>query len=498
VVTTNTVFVGCTPEVSCGPSGAILAVGSDARAAAGREARHVELGGRALAGLGDAHLHLEWLARSRHAVELTGASTRRETLRRVERFAARRPAGAWISGSGWFNDLWTDDSSFPTRRELDSVTGGRPAVLTRKDGHSAWLNTAALSAVGFHRGSPDPQRGVIDRDDAGEPSGVVREAASSLAQRAVPAPSEADFTADLAAVLRDLARLGLTTVHTMDSARLFAALQRLHDAGRLPIRVVWNFPQEELGAALALGIRSGYGDDRLRVWGMKGFLDGSLGSRTAQMLDGGGVIGIPQRDLVELVRQCAAAELNVCLHAIGDGAVRRALDALQPFRRAWRLWRPRLEHAQCVHRDDVPRFAAIGVIASMQPLHAVSDRELVEELWPGRAGASYAWGALARAGAVLAFGSDAPVGSAAPLLGVDAATGWRRRAHWHPELALSRPTALRAYSHGVAYAAGMERLTGRLRRGLQCDLTVVDGDLAVATVVGGTVVARGDRGRPAL
>jgi hypothetical protein len=277
----------------------------------------------------------------------------------------------------------------------------------------------------------------------------------------------------------------------MDSPRLFSALQRLHDAGRLPIRVVWSFPQSELEAALAMGIRSGYGDDRLRVWGMKGFLDGSLGSRTAEMLDGGGgTTGIPQDELIELLRRCAAADLNVCLHAIGDGAVRRALDALQPLQDAGRLWRPRIEHAQCVHRDDIPRFAALGVIASMQPLHAVSDRDLVEELWPGRAEGCYAWGALARAGAALALGSDAPVDSPDPLRGIDAATAWRRRAGWHPELALTRTAALRAYSHGVAYAAGMERLTGRLRPGLQCDLTVIDKGRVTATVVGGTVVAR--------
>ena len=487
---TNTVFVGCTPEVACGPSGAILGVGNGAREAAGRGSRRVDLAGRALAGLGDAHLHLEWLARSRRAVDLSGARTRQEALSRVERFAAGQAADAWISGSGWFNDLWTDDPRFPTRHELDSVTGGRPAVLTRKDGHSAWLNTAALGAAGFRRDIADPSGGVVDRDSGGEPSGVVREAASALAQRMVPEPPDDAFTADVAAVLRDLARLGLTTVHTMDSARLFRALQRLHDAGRLPIRVVWNFPQAELGAAIAMGVRSGYGDERLRVWGVKSFLDGSLGSRTAEMLDGGGVTGIPQGELVELVRRCAVAELNVCLHAIGDAAVRRALDALQPFGRAWRLWRPRIEHAQCVHRDDVPRFAASGVIASMQPLHAVSDREMVEKLWPGRVEASYAWGALARAGAVLAFGSDAPVESAAPLLSIDAATTWRRRSGWYPELALSRAAALRAYSRGVAYAAGMERLTGRLRKGLQCDLTVLDGSRVVATVVGGTVVWR--------
>src|SRR5258708_16436780 len=223
------------------------------------------------------------------------------------------------------------------------------------------------------------------------------------------------------------------------------------------------------------------------MWGMKGFLDGSLGSRTAEMLDGSGLTCLPQDELVELVRKCAAAQLNVCLHAIGDRAVRRALDALERHRGAWRMWRPRIEHAQCVHADDQPRFARRGVIAARQAIHAVSDRELAEKEWPRYTAASYAWRALARAGTTLAFGSDAPVEKASPLLGLDAATGWRRRNRWHPELAVSRPAALRAYSFGVAYAAGMERLTGSLRAGLQGDLTIIDGDEVGATVVAGKV-----------
>jgi predicted amidohydrolase YtcJ len=486
----NTLFVGATPNVACGADGQILAVGDGARDAAGRKATRVELTGRVLPGLGDAHLHLEWLARQRRSVDLTGAPTRGAVLARVERFAARQPHDAWVSGWGWCNDEWADDQRFPDRYELDRATGGRPALLARKDGHSAWLNSVALQAVGFGCDVSDPVGGVIDRDLVGEPTGMVREAACSLAQSKVPRTPEDVFTADVRSALRDLARRGLTSVHTMDSARLFRALQRLHDSNSLPIRVAWNFPQGELDAAIAMGIRSGYGDDRLRVWGMKGFLDGSLGSRTAEMLDGSGLTGIPQDELVELVRRCAAAELNVCLHAIGDRAVRRALDALQPHRGAWRLWRPRIEHAQCVHSTDAPRFASIGVIASMQPVHAVSDRDIVEREWPGLATTSYAWGALAHAGAPLAFGSDAPVENASPLLGLDAATSWRRRARWHPELALSRAAALRAYTRGVAYAAGMETLTGSLRAGLQCDLTVIDGDRVTATVVAGKVVAR--------
>jgi predicted amidohydrolase YtcJ len=220
-------------------------------------------------------------------------------------------------------------------------------------------------------------------------------------------------------------------------------------------------------------------------------LDGSLGSRTAEMLDGGGVVVTPQDELAEIARRSAAARLNVCLHAIGDGAVRRALDALEPLVGAWDAWRPRLEHAQCVDPADMPRFAALGVVASMQPAHAVADREVAEAQWAGRTAHAFAWGALQAAGAILAFGSDAPVEDPSPLLGIDAASGWRARARWHPNLALTRASAIRAYTRGVVYAAGMEAETGALRPGLRCDMTVVDRGEVVATVVGGQVAWAG-------
>ena len=309
-------------------------------------------------------------------------------------------------------------------------------------------------------------------------------------RRLVPEPSDAAFDRGMLGALRALAAKGITSAHTMDTPRAFRSFQRLHGAGRLPLRVTWNFPAAELAAAERIGIRSGWGDETLRIWGVKAFLDGSLGSRTAEMLDGSGVTVLPQDELRELVRRCAEAELNVCLHAIGDGAVRRALDALQPHVGAWRQWRPRIEHAQCVDPADVPRFRAAGVIASMQPIHAVADRELADREWPAVAGHSYAWRPLLDAGAVLAFGSDAPVEDAAPLLGIDAATGWRRRAGWHPELAIPRAAAIRAYTAGAAYAAGTEKSVGRLAPGLLCDLTFVDADQVVGTAVGGRVTWR--------
>jgi predicted amidohydrolase YtcJ len=205
------------------------------------------------------------------------------------------------------------------------------------------------------------------------------------------------------------------------------------------------------------------------------------------MLDGSGTARLSQPDLVEMVERCARAELNVCLHAIGDGAVRRALDALARRRDTWRHWRPRIEHVQCVNPKDVPRFARIGVIASMQPIHAVADRELADRYWPKVTAHSYAWGALERAGVRLAFGSDAPVENADPMLGIDAATVWRRRASWHPQLAISSAKALRAYTAGAAYAVGMEQHLGSLRLGKLCDITVVDEGRVTATIVGGGV-----------
>ena len=479
-------FAGCAPEVAAGPDGRILAIGDGAREAAGRGAEVIRLRGTALPGLIDAHIHLEGLAEQHLTLELTGAARLEEALQRVEAWARRLPPDAWVVGSGWYNDAWPNPA-FPTRRHLDVAAGGRPVYLRRKDGHTAWVSSAALSLAGIDASTDDPAGGVIDRDGRRRPTGILRETAMQAVFGILPRATDAELDSAMTKALNGLAELGVTSVHSMDSARGFASLQRLHSVDRLPLRVTYNLPLADLHHAERLGMRSGWGDDRLRIWGVKAFLDGSLGSRTAEMLDGSGTARLPQAELVDMIDRCARAELNVCLHAIGDGAVRRALDALARKRYAWRHWRPRIEHAQCVHQKDVPRFARIGVIASMQPIHAVADRELADRYWPKVAAHSYAWGALERAGARLAFGSDAPVETADPLLGIDAATGWRKRAGWHPELAISRAKALRAYTSGAAYAVGVEQHVGSLRLGKLCDMTVVDDAGVLATIVGGKV-----------
>jgi predicted amidohydrolase YtcJ len=479
-------FAGCTPEVAAGPDGTILAVGARAPEAAGRGAEVVRLAGRAWPGLIDSHIHLEGLAERHLDLDLNGARSLEAALDSIGRWAAGRPKEAWVIGSGWYNDAW-DDPAFPTRKHLDAAAAGRPVYLRRKDGHSAWVSSAALHVAGIDSSSTDPPGGLIDRDRAGAPTGILRETAMQAVFSLVPRAEGLELDAAMGRALFGLARLGVTSVHSMDSARGFGSLQRLHSRGRLRIRVAYNLPDADLAHAERIGVRSGWGDDWLRIWGVKAFLDGSLGSRTAEMLDGSGTARMPQADLVAMVDRCARAELNVCLHAIGDGAVRRALDALAPRRRAWRRWRPRIEHVQCIDPEDMRRFARVGAIASMQPIHAVADRRLADRYWPAVTAHSYAWGALERAGAALAFGSDAPVESADPLLGIDAATAWRRRAKWHPELAVSRTSALRAYTAGAAYAAGMEEEVGALRPGMLCDMTVVDEGSVVATIVGGSV-----------
>jgi predicted amidohydrolase YtcJ len=480
------VFTGCVPEVAAGADGKILAVGDAARLVAGRRAQVVRLSGRAWPGLIDSHIHLEGLADRHLTLDLTGASSREEAMDRIASWSRALPRDAWVVGAGWYNDAWPD-AAFPTRGQLDKAAGGRAAFLRRKDGHSAWVSSGALRLAGIDRATEDPPGGGIDRDDLGEPAGILRETAMQLVADRVPRPADAELDRAMERSLESLARLGLTGVHSMDTSRGFGSLQRLQASGRLPLRIVYNLPLSDLAHAERMGVRSGWGDGLIRIWGVKAFLDGYLGSRTAEMLDGSGTQRLPPADLANLVERCARAELNVCLHAIGDAAVRRALDALAPHGGAWRDWRPRIEHAQCVNPKDMKRFASIGVIASMQPVHAVADRELAHEQWPRVVGHSYAWGALERAGAQLAFGSDAPVETADPLAGIEAATTWRRKVAWHPELAVSRASALRAYTRGAAYAAGMEKQLGTLRPGKWCDMTVVDEGGVVATIVAGVV-----------
>ncbi len=501
-----------------------LAITRDGRVARGVEAwegpssavstERVDLDGRVVVpGLVDAHVHVLSWALSRARLRLQACGTVAECLVAVgERHAEDRAAGrsdGWLQGAGWREARFPDGR--PSATALDGVVHDRPVALWSYDGHSLWLNSAALRAGGITRDTPAPAGGVVERDHGGLPTGVLRERAAWDFPQPDSAPAERRD-----AVLegqRIAHRRGVTAVHDLEAEHGFGIWQTLHADRRLTLRVLAAQQATRLDAVLACGLRSGFGDDRLQVGPVKAFLDGTLGSRTARMLepyaDGGtGVELLDRAGFEELVRRATDGGLAVAVHAIGDRANRDALDALEATAAAWRgaELRPRVEHAQLLHPADVERFGRLGVVASMQPVHATSDRDLADAAWGPRAASAYAWRGLRESGATLAFGSDAPVEDLDPLAGLHAAVNRTSddRPPWHREQSLDARAALEAFTLGPAVAAGWERRLGTLAPGRLADLTVLDGDpLAgpaadigrigvVATMVGGRWV----HGRP--
>ncbi|MDR7551012.1 MAG: amidohydrolase [Armatimonadota bacterium] len=504
--------------------GRIVAVGSssDLRGAFPRLPVR-DLGGRAvLPGFIDAHIHLPALGLGLRRLDLRHTRSIGEAAALVARAAAQARPGEWIQGQGWDKNVWSEDR-FPTRADLDPVAPHHPVVLSSKDGHLLWVNTAALRAAGIDRRSPDPPGGAIARDSRGEPTGILKEAAKDLVWRIVPETGVDLLEAAILEAQRLLHRQGITGVHHFtgtagyDGPPTFAAFQSLAARGRLRLRVWMAIPERALESARAVGLRTGFGGEWLRVGPVKIFADGTLGSQTAAMLepfegqaDNTGIAIHSREELTELVGRAVGGGFWCAIHAIGDRANRWALDAYQVHHEASRALgaRHRIEHVQLVHPDDLPRLARLGVTASMQPVHATSDRDMADRYWGARSRTAYAWRSLLRAGTLLAFGSDAPVETAEVFEGLYAAVTRRRprepdRPGWYPEEALEVEEAILAYTAGAAYAAGQESVQGRLAEGCFADFVVLDRDILTCpqedllnatvelTVVGGEVVYEG-------
>jgi predicted amidohydrolase YtcJ len=463
--------------------GRVLAVGRSADlaplAAAGAE-RIDAAGATVTPGLVDAHLHLLAWARSRDEVALGGAASRREALGRIAAFLAGRPGPGPASGRGWDAGAWSEP---PDRASLDAVGGERAVLLHSRDYHALWVNGAALRAAGVTRITPDPPGGRIERDATGEPTGVVREHAVRLFAPQLAAAVRGSDPDRLDAAVRWLHAQGITAVHDFEDLEAIRALRALRDdPGRPRLRVVAHLPAEGLDEALAAGLASGAGDDWLRTGTLKLFADGTLGSRTAALLEpyeGAADSGMdlsPPAELARTAVRAAAGGLAVAIHAIGDRAVRSALDAVAA---AAAVGPPcalpsRIEHAQLVHADDLPRFARLRAWASMQPTHCVSDIEPARWGWGARVERSYPWRALLDAGATLVFGSDAPVEPPRPAAWLHAAVTRQRadgtpRGGFTPGQRIGLDDALRACT-----AAGV---AARVARGVPADLVVWDADL---------------------
>lgn len=478
---------GTSAEALLARDGRVVSVGRHADVAreAGRAERIDLRGGLMVPGWADAHVHFMWWSIQSRQVDLRDSPTLEHALERIAAYARGLPAGAWILGGRFDKNLW---GRWPTAAELDAVTQGRPAALRSRDGHSRWVNSEVLARAGITGSTVSPDGGEIEHDGSGAPTGVLKENANWLVDAVIPPPTADECLEAVRSGQRAAWRSGLVAIEDLEQASARDAFARLHAEGALGIRVDMGIPRADLTQAIESGWRTGDGGEWLRTGHCKIFTDGALGSQTAALeepyegSDGRGLLTIDPEECARDVQRAAAAGIAVAIHAIGDRAVRVALDAIEPTRRTHPQLRQRVEHVQLVRREDLARFGGLGVIASMQPIHATSDRDLVDRYWGrDRAVRAYPWRTLASHGAVLAFGSDAPVEPIDPLLGIHAAVTRRRpqdRDSWHAEQALTLDEALAAYSSGVAYATASEKVRGTLTPGMWCDATVVDADLA--------------------
>ena len=498
--------------------GRIVAVGRDRDVLPwiGSRTRVVALNGRSVTpGLTDAHAHLYGLGSTLDNVSLRGAATEEEAAQRAAAAAKTLPAGDWLIGRGWDQNLWPK-KDFPTAASLDKLIGDRPAALRRVDGHAGWVSSAALKLAGIDKGTADPKGGVIERGAGGEPTGVLIDAAMELVEAKMPEPSSEVMQRRILAGAKVAVEAGLTCVHEMGiSQRTADIYNSLADERRLPLRV-YAYLAGDTVSAESLAHRVAEidrdGSHMFVMRGVKFFVDGALGSRGARLLapysddpDNSGLWVMQPGELQRAVEAASEAGWQSAVHAIGDAGVRATLDAFQAALDASPKadLRLRVEHSQVIAPEDIPRFAKLGVIASMQPTHATSDMPWAEaRLGPERVKGAYAWRSLLDTGAHLAFGSDFPVEEVPPLLGLYAAVT-RQDAKgqptggWTPLERVSLDEAVRGFTAEAAYASFSDANRGRIKEGMLADLTVYDRALRAdrslletkvdMTIVGGAI-----------
>ena len=501
--------------------GKILAVGDSAELAryVGPRTEVVRAdGGLVLPGLADAHTHFTDGGFQLASLDLRDAATPQEFVRRIAAFAQTRKRGEWILGGDWDHTLWRG-APLPRHEWIDSVTPDNPVFVNRLDGHEALANAAAMKAAGVTRGTAAPAGGEIVRDArTGEPIGIFKDRALDLIGRAIPPPSPEQRDSALARALAHAASLGVTaTAHMSASWEDLASYRRLERAGRLTLRVAVYLPLESWRTVADTVGRLGPGDDWVKIGGLKGYMDGSAGSRTAYFFqpysDSAGYSGLlqhPEADMRQWIGAADAAGLQIAVHAIGDRANAILLAIYDSVARAHgpRDRRFRVEHAQHLRPEDIPLFGKLGVIPSMQPYHAIDDGRWVQQrIGPERIKTTYAFRTLLDTGAKLAFGSDWTVAPLDPILGVYAAVTRRtldgkNPGGWVPQQKITVAEALRAYTVGSAYATFDEAKRGVLAPGYDADVVVIDRNLFTLppdsldrarvrhTIVGGKVVFR--------
>ncbi len=441
-------------------------------------------------GLTDSHIHFQKYALNLERIDCE-TETRSECLARVKAAARNAQAGAWLRGHGWNQNNW--EEGFGNAPLLDEVAPHNPVYLTAKSLHAAWANTAALNRAGITRQSPNPKDGEIQRGADGEPTGILFEAAMDLVEKAIPEPTVEEVRRALEHAQPALWSLGITGLHDFDPRSCFIALQEMEQAGSLALRVLKGIPLEDFPHALGLGVRSGFGSDLLRIGPLKLFADGALGPQTAAMLQpyagssDRGMLFLDAEQIYDIGQKASENGIYLAIHAIGDRAnfeVLKAYDQMRRFEKDHHKphLRHRIEHVQVIHPEHLDRLAALGITASMQPIHATSDYPMADRYWGERSQTAYALGDLFRRGTRMIFGSDAPVESPNPFWGLHAAVTRRRQdgspspEGWYPRQRLTLDQALAGYTTGPALAAGQENRLGRIAPGYLADLIALPED----------------------
>ena len=501
-------------------NGRILAIGSndEIRQLKQSHTEVVDLGGHfVMPGFNDAHVHLAAGGLVHLEVDLVGVKSLAEMQQRIADHAKATPPSDWIIGRGWDHTLWSGET-LPTRQDIDSVTGNHPAIFVRVDGHIGVANTAALKSAGILLRTPDPHGGKIDRDKSGTATGILRETAKDMMLARVPRPSLAQRRRGIEMAMAEAARVGITSVQDNSEWEDFLVYEELEKEGKLTLRISeWLMFNQPLALLQEHRAHHPAEDPMLHTAMLKGFMDGSLGSRTAALMapytDDPGNSGLPQYDQATLNRMAverSAAGFQLGFHAIGDRAAQMALDAFAEAERdahqnhRERDFRFRIEHDQIIDPGQIDEYRKLGVIASVQPNHLLTDMSwAVERIGPERAKTSYPWRSFLDQGVRIAFGTDYPVEPITPFRGVYSAVTRKNEAgtkEYFPAQKLTIQEALAAYTTGAAYAQFAEKEKGTLAPGMLADFVVLDRDLTkipppqilktqvLRTVVGGKTV----------
>ena len=505
-------------------SGRILAVGDndEVRRIGDRHAEQVDLRGKTLLpGFIDAHIHLIYAAYRSYYIDAETCSSEDEVANLVRQRATQTPAGQWIRGGQWNKNVWPGQQ-FPTKASLDSAAPEHPVALASKDGHVLWVNSLALQRAGITGETSEPSNGSILRDSSGEPTGILQEEGATFLVYDIMDRRDPSLTRHLVqGKLKELQQAGITTIHDIEESDALNLFQQLREEGALGMRINMILPRNMLPELRDLGLRAGFGDDMLHLGGIKIFADGTLGSQTAAMLDGfegnpdnHGILVLPEQEMKETVSAAAELGMSIAIHAIGDRAAHVALNSFEQAQhhldeiqttKAPRL-RYRLEHVQLITPEDLERMRRLGVVASVQPYHAVADRDIAERYWGKRHRRAYAYRTMQQMGIPLALGSDAPVETFDPLRILYAATlrndpvTAQQRPPWLPDQALPVAQAIWDYTMGAAYAGAEEDSKGSLTIGKLGDAVVLREDIlgvpqekmsengVQATILGGRLV----------